>query len=118
MTKIQHKFLKLLLKKSRTSVELCKLLKLKTDPYDVGRFYNAVNHNIEYLTTDFPCVIERYFNIIFDKNTPPGEELYSITAEGKEYFSLRKKEKRIFFVELTGIVLALISTVAVIISLL
>lgn len=69
MTNRQIKFLIAIYKSGKTAEELCKELKIK--PYDNDKFggcYNALNTDINYLTSDDGNEIDSMFELYIAKN--------------------------------------------------
>lgn len=114
MTNRQIKFLIAIYKSGKTAEELCKELKIK--PYDNDKFggcYNALNTDINYLTSDDGNEIDSMFRIVHSKEPIPNHDTYIITADGRKYvedYMMNKRYRHI--TEIIGIV-AIIVAIAI-----
>lgn len=116
MTKIQIKFLKCIYEGDKTAEELCKILKISSNKNDIlGGYYNALNNEINYVTSDDGNEIDTMFHIIPNNTPVSNKDKYVITKEGRkyieDYLDNKKNQKRGNIIGIIGIMVAIIAII-------
>ena len=86
MTDIQIKFLECIYEGGKSAKEICKELKIASYKNDeLGGYYNALNDEINFLTSDDGNEIDDMFRISYIKNNPiSNNDIYIMTKEGRK----------------------------------
>lgn len=93
MTEQQIKFLKSIYDSEKNAIELCGELGIKPNPGDpLGGYYNKLNEEIDYLTSDTESEFDDMFEIMPSSTEKSDNDIYTITAKGEAYIQSLNKE--------------------------
>lgn len=113
MTKNHYKFLKLIRNDDKSAEEICKMMRIKSleasGSIDISGYYNALNEAIGYLVSDKPGEIDDCFTIQVDDPNCSNKDRYYITQNGKDLFDKERAQRRQFIIDISAIVIAVIS---------